>query len=1575
MRKAMLMLALVFALPVLALAASTVAVSDYPEVVSARVVESDVQRTVLQYDIGSFTKTPVDIDGELFYSVELGGESPSKEQGLPQLPNICRSIVIPDNAEMAVRVVSSHYVDYPNLPVAPSKGYITRDIDPATVAYSFDPFYSSSEWYPSGLAYAREPYIMRDVRGTVVVVNPMQYNPATQTLRVYDRVVVEVAAVGYGKVNVLTARPAALNTEFKKIYERHFLNFDSTDLGRYPALADAGNMLVICYDDPAFLAAMQPLVEWKNQMGVPCEMVTTTDAGGSAAAFDAYITQYYNDNGLSHVLLVGDAAQLPSLSSGGGASDPSFSTISGDMYPDLFVGRFSAESASQVETQVLRTIEYEKRPQTGADWYHKGMGVASNQGPGDDNEYDNEHIDNIRTDLLGFTYTEVDQIYDPTGTAAMVTAGLNAGRSVINYCGHGSTTAWSSTGFSNTHVNALTNDNMLPFIISVACVNGQFSNYTCFAEAWMRATNGGEPTGAIGTYMSSINQSWDPPMDAEDEVADLLVGTATEGARRTFGGLCYNGSSHMMDEYGTGGESMFLTWNIFGDPSLRVRTDTPAPLIVNHISVIYPSMTTFAVEVVGVEDALCALYGNGVLYGSTLTDATGNATIPIGTMPPVGQMLTLTVTGFNTETYVGDIPVIVPVTYDISPATIPINAATPVTITVWDAGSAPLQDVEITVDGWGIDAHTDVTDGAGQAHFSIMPPYGENLTIVGSELSQSYNCFEDVIPVTGASTFTSADIDASVPAIGLYGSLAPHYEGTITGTTEGSGFVVFAVGCGVDASAGPSGGTSLDLFVTPTSTGTIAAAVAKKGYNVYLEDIAVNVVYGQLAGTVYDYFSAPIVGAVVKGYPAGSDTTGATPVFSVVSGSFGAYAVPGDLDVGYYDAYISKFGYLTDAVLVFVQYGANDVDFYLDSAPSGDVSGTVTEVGTGAPLEATVKIYRSDNMELYAETTSDPVTGAYSVTLPYFNYQMNVRAYHHIPENRGISVSTPAMTEDFVLEVTLANILVVNDGPAKAEDYKLDKAGNVVDVWSGISDLERSANQITTDLTALGYDVTQQAAAATDPGTWLPSYDFIVWSTGDNTAPVAVAAYRTALEAYVAAGGKLLIEGGEVAYDAVSYPGYPTFATNVLHSADWNGDSSGNLTVYDGTHPVTTFPNTIGTITFTYSNYGDQDASIPTADAVTVCSWTSYPSDASVIVYDNNPNPASGQIVFFQFDYLAGAPAGVMALLENAVTYLMAQEGTPDGSISGTITLEGETNHSGITVTAYPGGASIVTDVSGGYVLDGLYDATYTVQASKPDWSTCVVEEVVVSGGLPVIGIDMVLYPVTTIEHCSSPALQIPDSTPAGVYDTITFTEDMDISDVSVYINITHTYIGDLIVAVTSPEGTTVRLHNRTGGSAANIVGWYDADIAVDGPGALSDFTGESCTGDWTLWVSDNAGADVGTVNQWCVKALGASPQTGIDDELGTPVTYVLRGVSPNPFNPMTTVSYGSPVDSAVRLAVYNVAGRHVRTLVDGQVDAGYHVVVWDGRDDRGVEVSSGVYFCRMEADRFEDSTKMVLLK
>ncbi|MDH5271362.1 MAG: T9SS type A sorting domain-containing protein, partial [Candidatus Krumholzibacteria bacterium] len=94
-----------------------------------------------------------------------------------------------------------------------------------------------------------------------------------------------------------------------------------------------------------------------------------------------------------------------------------------------------------------------------------------------------------------------------------------------------------------------------------------------------------------------------------------------------------------------------------------------------------------------------------------------------------------------------------------------------------------------------------------------------------------------------------------------------------------------------------------------------------------------------------------------------------------------------------------------------------------------------------------------------------------------------------------------------------------------------------------------------------------------------------------------------------------------------------------------------------------------------------------------------------------------------------------------------------------------------------------------------------------------------------------------------------------------------------------------------------------------------------------------------------------------------------------SPLAGALSQNTPNPFNPTTTISYVLPAKGRAVLRVYAADGRLVRTLVDGVLDAGAHEMTWDGRDDRGRLVASGVYFYRLEAGRFQDAKKMVLLK
>jgi hypothetical protein len=240
----------------------------------------------------------------------------------------------------------------------------------------------------------------------------------------------------------------------------------------------------------------------------------------------------------------------------------------------------------------------------------------------------------------------------------MVATAVNEGRSIINYCGHGWPQGWGSSGFSNTDVDSLTNDNMLPFITSVACNNGEFNDYTCFAEAWLRATNNGEPAGAIGAFMSTISQSWDPPMEAQDEFNNLLVGIYPDNKKTTYGALCFSGCMAMNDKYGSDGYSETDAWTVFGDPSLQVRTDTPAAMTVSHASEIEQGATTFEVTVTDVEGALCAISHNYELLGYAYTDATGQAIIEFNQPVPGGEPVDLVVTAFNKISYATQITTI-----------------------------------------------------------------------------------------------------------------------------------------------------------------------------------------------------------------------------------------------------------------------------------------------------------------------------------------------------------------------------------------------------------------------------------------------------------------------------------------------------------------------------------------------------------------------------------------------------------------------------------------------------------------------------------------------------------------------------------------------------------------------------------------------------------------------------------------------------------------------------------------------------------------------------------------------------
>ncbi len=142
----------------------------------------------------------------------------------------------------------------------------------------------------------------------------------------------------------------------------------------------------------------------------------------------------------------------------------------------------------------------------------------------------------------------------------------------------------------------------------------------------------------------------------------------------------------------------------------------------------------------------------------------------------------------------------------------------------------------------------------------------------------------------------------------------------------------------------------------------------------------------------------------------------------------------------------------------------------------------------------------------------------------------------------------------------------------------------------------------------------------------------------------------------------------------------------------------------------------------------------------------------------------------------------------------------------------------------------------------------------------------------------------------ASPATAIPDNNTTGITNTINVPNSMTITSVSVNVGITHTYQGDLEVALIGPDNTTVLLHNRTGAGADNINTTYN--ITTRSAQALTAFNTKNTSGAWKLRVRDLAAADTGTLNSWKVTFNGyytLTANTAIPDNNTTGITSTIN--------------------------------------------------------------------------------------
>ena len=576
-------------------------------------VETDSNGTIIiELFINNIDTIPVLIGNDKYYQIIMPeGHSPLLK-GYPDLPVITKSFIIPENNSYIIRVVDDEYSDH-IIPVAPSKGSILRKVNWDDVPYVFSDTYSQNSFYPSESVISGDSYYIRDIQGGNIQICPFKYNPITNTLRVYNYLKIEISFPDLMDRGSLTNELKTVNKHFYPLVKHRFINSDnyinneseSVRLGEPLRSLDETNakMLVVCCD--SFVTEMRNFIIHKNNLGIPTTLVKMSDIGTTANQLKAYIQNAYNsDNDLTYVLLVGDAAHVPTpiiiqldsinVITGDsvfiyGAGDPLLSLVSGnDNYPDIVIGRFSAATRKDVRIMVEKVINYENTPNL--QWFHTGLGIAADNANSPtlythgNLETDWEHLRIIRNKLLLGHYTYVYELYessqgglDAPGDPSSIDLlnAVNAGVSLINYTGHGEINQWVTSNFTNSDVQSLNNIEKLPFIFSVACLVGQFNNSStqCFAETWQRAnvSNLSYPTGCIGFYGCSLLQWWHEPMDAQDSFNEQLI----DEDFVTIGMLCYSAACDMMCNYYPGeslqhAQETFNSWILFGDPSLHI---------------------------------------------------------------------------------------------------------------------------------------------------------------------------------------------------------------------------------------------------------------------------------------------------------------------------------------------------------------------------------------------------------------------------------------------------------------------------------------------------------------------------------------------------------------------------------------------------------------------------------------------------------------------------------------------------------------------------------------------------------------------------------------------------------------------------------------------------------------------------------------------------------------------------------------------------------------------------------------------------------------------------------------------
>jgi hypothetical protein len=419
--------------------------------------------------------------------------------------------------------------------------------------------------------------------------------------------------------------------------------------------------LIITAD--ALYDAILPLADWKMRKGFPTTVTKTSQIPGGATAnnIKTYIQTAYQtwDPPPEFVLLVGDSNTIPAWNGSGYQNPPNdlyYGCVDGtDWIPDVYVGRFSLRTATDIQSLVEKTVDYEQAA-WGVDslWTGREYFISSNDGTYHGLTEGTHTYCMAKARAHGVV---CDSLWGYYGTGTAIATAVNDGRAMVTYSGHGLESAWQGPTFNGWYVDQLTNLDKYPIVLSFACLTGNFawgSQEACYMERWIKANN----KGAVVAYGSSVSSFWQDDDYLQRRMWDALF----DDEYNWMGGFALEGKLRYKLWSGTNNytKGYFEQYNVLGDPSLLMYTLAPTHLAATYPSSVpagTPQTVTVSVTQAGApsEGALVCLYKSGEVHAAAYANASGQAdlTIPAAT---AGELL-VTATAYNAIAFMGSITV------------------------------------------------------------------------------------------------------------------------------------------------------------------------------------------------------------------------------------------------------------------------------------------------------------------------------------------------------------------------------------------------------------------------------------------------------------------------------------------------------------------------------------------------------------------------------------------------------------------------------------------------------------------------------------------------------------------------------------------------------------------------------------------------------------------------------------------------------------------------------------------------------------------------------------------------------